>query len=160
MEMGATVCLPNGAPRCQHCPAAGLCRAYQEDLTGVLPVKAPKKQRRLEQREVFLVVRDRRVAVCRRSEQGLLAGLWEFPNALSPCRCPVEGMEERQVLGKHIFSHVEWHMTGRVIRTEQEQLPAGWRWVTLEDLEERIALPSAFSCFLPAVRRVLGEGRK
>ena len=29
MELGATVCLPNGAPLCERCPAAPLCRAFQ-----------------------------------------------------------------------------------------------------------------------------------
>ena len=27
MELGATVCLPNGAPRCGECPLAFCCRA-------------------------------------------------------------------------------------------------------------------------------------
>ena len=31
MELGATVCLPNGAPLCERCPAAHLCRALRED---------------------------------------------------------------------------------------------------------------------------------
>ena len=50
MELGALVCLPNGAPLCEQCPAASFCTAYQEGLTGELPVKAPKKARRVEKR--------------------------------------------------------------------------------------------------------------
>ena len=49
MELGATVCLPNGAPLCERCPAAPLCRAFQEGRTGELPVKAAKKARRVEE---------------------------------------------------------------------------------------------------------------
>ena len=48
MELGATVCLPNGAPLCEKCPAARLCTAFQQGRTGELPVKAPKKPRREE----------------------------------------------------------------------------------------------------------------
>ena len=48
MELGATVCLPNGAPLCQRCPAKGFCAALAHGRTGELPVKAPKKARRVE----------------------------------------------------------------------------------------------------------------
>ena len=34
MELGATICLPNGAPLCEKCPAGRLCRAFQEGRTG------------------------------------------------------------------------------------------------------------------------------
>ena len=56
MELGATVCLPNGAPLCGRCPAAEFCRARLEDRIGQLPVKAPKKARRIERRSVYLIV--------------------------------------------------------------------------------------------------------
>ena len=55
MELGATVCLPNGAPLCEKCPAAPFCRAHLEEHTDQLPVKAPKKPRRAEKRTVYLL---------------------------------------------------------------------------------------------------------
>ena len=55
MDLGATVCLPNGAPLCEKCPAAEFCRARREGRTGELPYKPPKKARRVEERVVFLL---------------------------------------------------------------------------------------------------------
>ena len=83
MELGATVCLPNGAPLCDRCPAAEFCRARLEDRIGQLPVKAPKKARRIERRSVYLIVSEQGVALRRRPDKGLLAGLWEYPNELA-----------------------------------------------------------------------------
>ena len=84
MELGATVCLPNGAPLCDLCPARAFCTARLTGRTGQLPVKAAKKARRVEERTVFLIFHENRVALRRRPGRGLLAGLWEYPNELSP----------------------------------------------------------------------------
>ncbi len=59
------------------------CRAHR-DRTGQLPVKAAKKARRVEERTVYLIFHQNRVALRRRPGRGLLAGLWEYPNELSP----------------------------------------------------------------------------
>ena len=53
MELGATVCLPNGAPLCDQCPAKEFCVARLTERTGELPVKAAKKARRVEERTVW-----------------------------------------------------------------------------------------------------------
>lgn len=155
MELGALVCLPNGAPQCGKCPAAPFCEAYRKDLTGHLPVKAAKKARRIEQREVFLIVCHHKVALRRRAKRGLLAGLWEFPNELSPAESPVPGTELSRVRAKHIFTHVEWHMTGRVIRTEEPALPEGWIWAGAEELRHVYAIPNAFDGFFDTVESCL-----
>ena len=44
MDLGATVCLPNGAPLCEKCPARAFCAAYQNGMTDVLPVRAAKNR--------------------------------------------------------------------------------------------------------------------
>ena len=80
MELGATVCLPNGAPLCENCPVRELCLARAEDAAAEIPVKTPKKARRVEERTVYLLFYRGRVALRRRPERGLLAGLWEYPN--------------------------------------------------------------------------------
>ena len=155
MELGATVCLPNGTPRCEKCPAASFCQARLTERTAVLPVKAPRKARRIEQRDVFLIFRGGRVALRRRPPTGLLAGLWEFPNEFSPAPCPVPGRELQVLTGKHIFSHVEWHMTGRVILTDGEELPEGWVWADRDKLQRVYAIPNAFDPFFSLVEKTL-----
>jgi A/G-specific adenine glycosylase len=117
MELGATVCLPSGAPDCANRPAAGFCRANLDGRTGEIPARSPKRARRIEHRTVFLIFRDGRVALRRRPGKGLLAGLWEYPNesdagpeellqqwASPPVLHGVRGT------GRHIFTHIEWHM--------------------------------------------------
>ena len=55
MELGATVCLPNGAPLCGSCPMAGLCRAGASGRWRELPCRLPKRTRRVEDYTVFIL---------------------------------------------------------------------------------------------------------
>lgn len=151
MELGALVCLPNGAPLCGKCPAASFCAARQTGRTGELPVKPPRKARRVEKRDVFLIFYQQKAALRRRPPRGLLAGLWEFPNEPSPAQCPVSGWESGSHMGKHIFTHVEWHMRGRVFHADSDALPEGWVWADREELAQTYAIPNAFSDFARVV---------
>ena len=158
MELGATVCLPNGAPLCRRCPAAGLCTALREGTTGELPVKAPKKPRRVEERTVYLIFSGGKVALRRRPARGLLAGLWEYPNELRTDEGAlsrwgiVPARLERGGTGKHIFSHIEWHMTALLVEAASPALPEGWVWAGPRELEEVYAVPNAFRAFAGAAR--------
>ena len=148
MELGATVCLPNGAPLCDRCPAREFCVARREGRTDTLPVKTKKKARRMEERTVWLLFHEGKVALRRRPSRGLLAGLWEYPNEPAdklPAQWGIEA--ERNEFGctaKHIFTHIEWHMTARVAETAHPDLPEGWVWADKYDLKDRYAIPNAF----------------
>ncbi|MDE6677133.1 MAG: A/G-specific adenine glycosylase, partial [Clostridia bacterium] len=48
MELGAIVCVPNGAPLCGECPWAGLCRAHLENREEEFPVRAEKRARKIQ----------------------------------------------------------------------------------------------------------------
>jgi A/G-specific adenine glycosylase len=76
MELGATVCLPSGAPQCADCPLADLCEAHRSGTTARYPVKAPKKPQRAEEKTVFLITFEGRVALRKRPDSGLLKSLW------------------------------------------------------------------------------------
>ena len=160
MELGATVCLPNGAPVCDRCPVAEFCRAYQENRVSEFPFKPPKAPRRVETRTVFLLFHQNRVALRRRESKGLLAGLWEYPNeldarlpdawGLSPCSLtPV-------ATGKHIFTHIEWHLTALAGELSSPQLPEGWVWADRGELAQTYAIPNAFSFADSALQQRLG----
>ena len=162
MELGATVCLPNGEPLCEQCPARDFCLAHRDGLTGQLPVKAPKKARRVEERTVYLIFHERRIALRQRPDKGLLAGLWEYPNELTgagerPEDWPICGHVERVGTGRHIFSHIEWHMSAVAMQAESDDLPAGWVWADRQELERRYAVPNAFDPFRAAVLDRLGH---
>ncbi|MGN0482892.1 MAG: A/G-specific adenine glycosylase, partial [Lachnospiraceae bacterium] len=135
MELGATVCVPNGAPFCEKCPWQEVCEARKQDKISELPVKSKAKARRVEQRTVLLLRQGERVAVRKRPAKGLLAGLYEFPNMMGHLT-QEEVIEETKRLGgmpirvkrirdaKHIFSHVEWQMWGYVVQVEEQEFLA------------------------------------
>ena len=163
MDLGATVCLPNGAPLCEKCPARAFCAAYQNDMTDVLPVRAAKKPRRVEERTVFLLVRDGRLALRKRPAKGLLAGLWELPNVpgnLDEAGAAITlaqwGLTARTLTpvgaAKHIFSHVEWDMHGYLAAAEGENNE--FLWADGAALQAA-AIPSAFRYYFDTAVRWL-----
>ena len=164
MELGATVCVPNGPPKCLFCPVRDLCLGRERGTAESLPVKAPKKSRRVENKTVFLLLRKGRAALRKRPASGLLAGLWEFPNVESALDEPAAavavrawGLEpkawKRRLTAKHIFSHVEWRMTGYALEVSGEG-PEDFTWA---DTREHYGVPSAFARFTEEVRRELEE---
>ena len=166
MELGATVCVPNGPPKCDMCPAAALCLGRARGTAGALPVKAAKKARRVEEKTVFLLLREGRVALRRRPGTGLLAGLWEFPNvegaldeAAAPAAVSAWGLEAKnwknKLSAKHIFTHVEWHMTGYTLEVAGKG-PADFVWVDGAGLAAH-AVPSAFAKYYAEAQRQLGS---
>ena len=156
MELGATVCGPNWAPRCGECPCAGLCAAKAAGTASQLPVKSPKKEKRREEKTVFVLSCDGLYALRKRPENGLLAGLWEFPN-IPGKRSLEEGAETlrqwglqprqplRQVQRHHIFTHIRWDMTG--IYWEVSQPVGNFVWLTADEINRQAALPTAFRLF-------------
>lgn len=157
MELGATVCLPNGAPLCGACPARCICFANLENKTAQLPVKAAKKARKVEDRTVFLIFYGGQVALRRRASRGLLANLWEYPNERTPAPCPVRAAALHPgPPGRHIFTHIEWHMTCVVVEAAGPTLPTGWVWASRAELERDYAVPSAFQSFAGTVEAHLG----
>ncbi len=164
MELGALVCLPNGAPLCDRCPVAEFCRARKEGRTGELPVKAAKKGRRVEERTVWLLFHEDQVALRRRPSRGLLAGLWEYPNGLSgEDSLAAWGLTPSSVtpagIGVHIFSHIEWRMRAMLGELPSEDLPEGWVWADRRELRDTYAVPSAFACFAGKVEERLRRDR-
>ena len=161
MELGATVCLPNGTPLCDKCPAKNFCRARLEGKTDKIPVKAPKKPRKIEERTVFLLFFEGKVALRRREKKGLLAGLWEYPNALGAKMPPEWGINPetltKTAVGKHIFTHIEWHMTALTGELTSPELPEGWIWADRVQLRDQYAVPNAFKFVEEAVEGRLGH---
>ena len=163
MELGATVCLPNGAPLCERCPAKDFCAALAQDRIGELPVKAPKKPRRIEGRTVWLVFLGNRVALRRRPGRGLLAGLWEFPNEPGdgplPAAWGIDALSDEYAgQAKHIFTHIEWHMALRAVEAASDKLPPGWVWAGSMELEQQYAVPNAFDRALGLAKERLNGG--
>ncbi len=142
MELGAIVCLPNGAPLCGECPWREICRAHLLGKEENFPVRTEKRERRIEERDVCVLKCGKKYALNRRGK-GLLRGLWEFPDLGG---VPVAGKTLAVKRAKHVFTHVEWHMTGRLVETETEF--GDFTWATAEEIGKKYALPSAFKAFM------------
>ena len=80
MELGATVCVPNGAPLCGECPLRSSCEAFRSNTIRQYPVRREKKARKTEEYTVYILQCGDRIAVQKRPDSGLLAGLWELPH--------------------------------------------------------------------------------
>ena len=157
MELGATVCVPNGAPRCGECPLSDLCRAHALGKEGDFPQKPVKKPRPREELTVFLLDCGGKLALRKRPDKGLLAGLWELPwvpGALSPEEAAAQasrwGLSPRNVLAQrektHIFTHRVWAMRGFDFTCEVRN--PTFVWATREELRETYSLPTAFRQFV------------
>lgn len=166
MDLGATVCLPGGAPHCKACPLKNSCRAAQSGSQRELPIRAPKKPRTVERRTLILLLSPQGVLLRRRPAQGLLASLWEYPGetgALSDTdvlsRASAMGAEPRQAVpfgeARHIFTHREWLMQAYLLPCDAFSPPKGCVWVDAPGLRKTYALPSAFRAF---TERLFAEG--
>ena len=164
MDLGALVCLPNGAPLCAECPVRAFCEAYRAGLTGVLPVRGAKKPRRAEERTVFLLLRGGFLALRRRPDTGLLAKLDEFPSVSgnldeSGARVALAQLGVKPIsltpcgTAKHVFTHLEWQMKGYIAEVAGGA-PPDWRWVDAGGLDAA-AIPSAFRHFTAQAVRLL-----
>ena len=160
MELGALVCVPNGAPLCDVCPLAGLCQARAAGTALSLPQKAAPKARKLEDLTVALVESPAGFLIQQRPEKGLLAGLWQpllwegaamtaeqLPSALTALG--IHGVTEVKPIpkAKHIFSHIEWRMTGYTVTVKAQPAPDGCIWATREQLQTEYTLPGAFKAY-------------
>lgn len=173
MDLGATICLPHGTPHCARCPLSRLCLSHAEGREEEFPHKKPKKERRKEKLTVFVLHQGPAIALRRRPDSGLLAGLWEFPHVDGHLK-KAEALQLLQSKGytidcmvpmpaaKHIFSHIEWQMHGyevwlsdrgdRVAESPADSTRGGQelRWISLPDVHTSYSIPSAFQHFLPA----------
>lgn len=173
IELGAVICLPNGEPRCGECPMQQFCLARSRGEQMNYPVKKKAKERRKEDRTVFIFRDENKVAIRKRGAKGLLAGLYEFPNVeghltqeeairygnslgLVPVRV------KRLADAKHIFSHVEWNMIGYEILVDELERemrqPAGGEraegiiFAGREEIEKKYPVPSAFAVYTESAR--------
>lgn len=152
MELGERICIPNGEPLCKQCPIRNWCISYEKGLTNEIPVRVKKIKRKKEKRLVFILQYQDRIAIRKRDEKGLLAGMYEFPNVLENKNrdigkilkgwnlqaIKVENIGE----AKHVFSHIEWEMIGWSIEVQEKN--EEFLWVKKEDIFEKYAIPEAF----------------
>lgn len=153
MELGAMVCVPNGEPKCSECPLRHGCGACQNNTWQNYPVKQGKAKRKKIDKTVLILSTEEKIAVRKREQKGLLAGLWELPNIDKQMNeaeikqwLEEKGIEVIQVKQhkntKHIFTHLEWYMYCYQVMCKEEK--GVFEWVSKEELDDAIPLPTAF----------------
>ncbi len=163
MEIGALVCVPNGEPHCDICPLKKQCKAFQNKWISEIPVRKEKRKRKIEEKTIFIFYSKGKVALLKRKETGLLAGLYEFPNEdrYFNQKELLQYLKEKKIEAlkvkeleeaKHIFSHIEWHMKAYQIVLDDLFSTEEFLWADLKDLNEVYAIPSAFSTYLELVK--------
>jgi A/G-specific adenine glycosylase len=168
MDLGATICLPNGKPLCEKCPLMHLCQAFHQDLVNQIPVKTPKKKRKVLQRTILVMEYQNTFCLHKRADKGLLAGLWELPGleekvSLEKLGRLLEeyglqvGSMEKMGEARHIFTHLEWEMIGYHI--DLQNIPDLFRednsyvWVNREEISKRYTIPSAFAAYTDSLKQ-------
>lgn len=157
MELGAMVCVPNGAPRCESCPLREICLANLHGTQDKFPVKEAKRPKREEHRTVFVLQCEDALAVRKRPGKGLLAGLWELPNVEGtlPAEQALAFAEEagcapfelqKSVERTHVFTHIIWKMRCYYLLC-REKSPE-FVWAGAERRRTDVALPTAFRMFV------------
>ena len=171
IELGAIVCLPNGVPKCEECPLKGECLARGKGLETTLPVRKKAAPRKITPKTVLILRDGERVALCRRPDTGLLAGLYEPPSLMGHLSedelrdlLLKSGIDPLYVTplenAKHIFKHLEWHMVGFEIILREEDaskicnIPLdgaekGLFFAPREEIDEGYAIPGAYRAYRP-----------
>ena len=170
MELGAVICVPNGAPKGRGCRLRQFCLVRAHGTEMGLPVKKKAKERRVEERTVLVILDGEHLAVRKRPPKGLLAGMFEFPNfdgylseeevlkllkgyGLMPLQ--IRKLED----ARHIFSHVEWRMRGYAVRIAalEERTEDELIFVDVDSAQQRYPMPAAFAAYARYMNLLLGQ---
>ena len=156
MDLGATICVPKN-PRCLICPVMRLCLARQRGTQNERPVKTPKKDVPHYVHAAAVTLQRGKVLLAQRPSQGLLGGMWEFPNGrvngdpaaelpkvikmgynlkLRVKRVPSARKREPLGIVEHGYSH--FSVTVHVFPCELLGMPreTNLKWVSLNKLDE------------------------
>ncbi|MBQ9081558.1 MAG: A/G-specific adenine glycosylase [Clostridia bacterium] len=151
MELGALICLPEN-PKCDICPMQGRCRAQKEGWQNILPVIPKKAEKKRVKLSVFVINTPEGVALCKRPQKGVLAGMWQFPNVETDGNADITaqlsalGVQNFKITSQaehtHVFTHLIWEMTA--YRVESANVSPSFSRFSLEELKKTVSLATAF----------------
>lgn len=175
MELGATVCIPNGEPKCDLCPWNALCMAKRDGCMTEYPKKEPKKKRSVENKTVLVLKYGENVAIHKRPDKGLLAGLYELPMLEGHLKKEevINSLQEQGLYAirieklpdaVHIFSHKEWHMKAYAVRIDElindkYADKESYLFVHPKETEADYPIPSAFAAYAEYLNIKLGNDK-
>jgi A/G-specific adenine glycosylase len=161
MDLGATICLPKN-PRCLLCPLMEICEARKNGTQDIRPVMKPKKAVPHYIHAAAIILQRGQVLLAQRPPEGLLGGMWEFPNgrveenpakeltkvlftayklrariAKSPKGERSRNVRKKEEVGviQHAYTHFK--VTVHAFRSEPVSIPKNknLKWVKITDLD-------------------------
>ncbi|MBI3164936.1 MAG: A/G-specific adenine glycosylase [Anaerolineales bacterium] len=148
MDLGAMVCLPKN-PRCLICPLMKICKAREAGTQELRPVMKPKKQVPTYVHVAAVIVERGRALLSQRPANGLLGGMWEFPNARvdgDPARELVKALrgatrlkvQKKEPLGfvQHAYSHFRVIVYPFLCAKVEAPKDKKFKWVPLDELDD------------------------
>ena len=160
MELGETICLPKGLPKCQECPLNQACLAYKKNTYQTLPQKKKKIVKKEEEYTILIYQYQNKYALYQRKKESLLQNLWSFPQLegnitkkelvsyLEKNQISYSNIEE-EINYTHIFTHKKWKMKSyKVVLKDINNLP--YPFYSKEEIQKHHALASAYKPFLDA----------
>jgi A/G-specific adenine glycosylase len=151
MEIGAKICLPNGAPLCEICPLQSHCKSYQNKTTHLIPKKRKKKQVPTVQKTVLIIEQSDMFMIEQRPAKGLLASMYQFPLlqghlSIDQVKEMYQTSEVKPILSnKHVFTHKIWEMKGYHIKLHNR---IDGLFVSYDELVQTYSIPSAFKAYV------------
>lgn len=160
MELGEVVCVPSGIAKCECCPWKESCMAHLHDTTSSIPYRSSLKKRKIIEKTLLIIRDGDTFLIHKRSDQGLLAGLYEFIG-IDAFLKKDEVIKEAESLGfeplkirklpesKHIFTHLEWHMHAYEVNVSEisDFHSEDYFLLNKKELAHR-AIPSAFKTYV------------
>lgn len=134
MDLGATVCTPRN-PHCTACPLQSYCLAYRQGSPESFPGKEIKRPRPVKYAEAYFFINEHQeIALRRRPEKGILAGLIEVPSSEWKVENPPANWDS--ICVRHIFTHVDLRTDVLLMNLDIHSLPAECFWVKLDALDQ------------------------
>jgi A/G-specific adenine glycosylase len=174
MELGALVCTPR-QPACNSCPLKRFCRAARTNQMDRYPMRVKSEPTPEHRLVCAVVVKNGRLLLTHRPSEGLLGGLWEFPNGpwkngekstracVNMVRSTV-GLDIKSLIRltdvRHAYSHFKIQMAAFYCRWQAGCVrlngPQAFRWVSLEKLAE-FPLHGAVQKIVPHLEKAMGR---
>jgi A/G-specific adenine glycosylase len=147
MDLGAMICVPKN-PHCLICPLMEMCQARKNGTQEQRPVLKPKKASPRYIHAAGVIVKNRRVLLAKRPADGLLGGMWEFPNGRvdgDPARELVRllkagyglKIQRKDALGTIQHAYTHFKITVHAFRCLPLSVPRAknLKWVLISELE-------------------------
>lgn len=165
MNFGSLACTPRN-PRCEVCPAALSCQAYQMDMVDQLPIKARSREKQTRWLNFGVYVRDGRIAVIQNKDSTVWQNLYLFPlvGKLDNFKLAMKSKQRDKSPPFPLIDQMEWILSHRKLILHFYHVTASLpEWELDENIEfvklkkmDNFAFPRPIRLFINQNSRKLG----